>query len=217
MSLDIIIKDGKGRGYTAAVDENSDLSVINRGIPPKDAQSEIRIFRQFFTLDGSSTGNSDMRTTGTLASTVQYFIRAPSDADRYIDSINFVIADAGASMDEFGAVTALTNGCKLFYEDPELGDVIIHEALKSSFDFIRLCQGRQGFGTSASAFRANNVVGSSEAYFPTLDFSDAFGIPWGVRLPKDSTLRIVFEVRDTTTGVDGFNAIAYGYDRIIPD
>jgi hypothetical protein len=48
----------------------------------------------------------------------------------------------------------------------------------------------------------------------TLDFSDQFGMPWGIRLPKDSNLRLVLRVKDNTSGVDAFNAIVYGFDRV---
>lgn len=219
MSIGILIKDGGGSGREAIVTEDRSLSVTNRGVPPSDAASDLRIFRQNFTTDGlvADGSNDDMQVTGTLAAPIDFYIPTTPDADRYIDSISFLIADNGATLNKFGAITALTNGCQLFIEDQKLGTVMIHNSLKSNFDFVRLCQGEPSFGSGADAHRGSNVTGSpaAEAYYPKLDFSDIFGVPWGLRLPKDGTQRLVLRVRDTTTGVDAFDCIAYGYDRII--
>lgn len=73
-------------------------------------------------------------------------------------------------------------------------------------------------GTLASpidfSISATNVEGGSEDYIMTLDFSDQFGMPWGIRLPKDSNLKLIARIKDDTSGVDAFNAIAYGFDRV---
>jgi len=38
--------------------------------------------------------------------------------------------------------------------------------------------------------------------------------PFGFKLDKGSNQRLVLEVRDTTTGVDSFNALVKGFDRL---
>lgn len=218
MAMKSEIVDGAGNSFSARVTRDRSLSVINNNIPPEIVKSNVRIFRQFFTDDGTSGGSSDMRVVGSLASPIDFYIPSSNDGDRYIDSISFVISDSGAGLNQFGTLAALTNGVELFYEDPELGDVVVHDGIKSNFDLIRLCgKGAPMIGGTTNAYRADKVVGNSEGYIPTLDFSDQFGIPWGVRIPKGSTLRLVIRIRDNTSGVDGFNAIAYGFDRIIPD
>jgi hypothetical protein len=206
----------KGENNVAEVDDEGRVHVTASGIPPKEPASEIRIFRQYLTVDGTEGGSFDMQVVGTATNPIDFYIKAATDADRYIDSINIVIADQNAALNEFGNITALTNGVEIYYEDPILGRVAIHEALKSNFDFVRLCgKGSPAIGSGATSFRASNVQGASEGYIVTLDFSDQFGVPYGIRIPKDSTLKIVMCIKDDTTGVDAFNAIAYGYDRII--
>jgi len=54
------------------------------------------------------------------------------------------------------------------------------------------------------------VSGTSEAYIPVLDFSTIFGMPWGFRLRKGTTDKLTFTVRDNLSGLDQFDAIAYG-------
>lgn len=216
MSIKAEILDGSGKGVSANVDSNRNLSVSNSNIPPEKNPSNIRIFRQFFTDDGTPSGSKDMRVVGSLTSPLDFFISASSDSDRYIDSVSFVIADAGATLSKFGNITALTNGVEILYEDPVLGDVVIHDGITSNFDLIRLCgKGAPMVSADATAFQAKNVIGASEGYIPILDFSDQFGIPWGIRIAKGTTLKIKIRVKDDTTGVDQFDAIAYGYDRII--
>lgn len=215
MGIKFTLKDGKGTGKEAEVESTGALLVTDKGIPPVVDKNEVRIFRQHFTLDGESGSDHDMKKTGTSGAPIDFIIKAPVDADRYIESISFVIADQSAVLNKFGNITALVNGVEIFYEDTESGNVIIHEGLTSNFDFIRLCQGNPAIGSTTSSFRASNVEGNSEGYIPVLRFSEVFGIPWGIKLKKSSTLKLVIRIKDDTTGVDKFDAVAYGYDRIV--
>lgn len=214
MGIDVKIKDGKGSGKDATIGRDGDLYTTNIGLPPKEVTAVLRPFASFFT---DSAGSEDMQTTGTSAIPVDYSIGSSNDGDRYIQTLAFTISDAGATLDKFGSVTALTNGCQLIYEDAVAGDVVIAEALQSNFDFVQLCNFEPAFGTAADAFRARNVSGTSEAYVPILDLTDVFGMPYGLRIPKSSTKKLVLRVRDTTTGVDRFDVKAFGFDRIDRD
>lgn len=211
MSLPIKIEDGRGSGDRASV-ENNALVTVTEPHPPF-GKSKTYLFRQNMTTDGTATGTSSMKVAGTLAAPVKFYIPAGKNDDRYITTISFVIAGAGATLSEFSTIAALTNGCKLYYER-ERGEKIIHEALKSNFDFVRLCIGTPAFGDAATAFRASNVVGTSDAYIPVLYLSQIIP-PYGIKLDAGSNQRLVFEVRDDTTSVsiDAFDAICYGFDR----
>ena len=210
MSLKTRILDGLGRGTEARVEDQA-LLVSPYTCPPLIPQKN-RIFRQYMTDDGLVTGSEDMRVNAALATPIQFWIPAHDDDDRYITAISFVIEDAGATLREFGALAAaLANGCRLFYDSLEV-EVEIHDALQSNFDFVRLCLGRPAFGDAANTFRAPNVIALSEAYMPVLYLKDMMP-PYGVKLDRGTTQRLVLEVRDDTRAVDGFNAICYGFDR----
>ena len=212
MAIKSYILDGKGNGRKAAVSSENAVIVSDLRLPPEDIDVPIRPFRQFM-LNGAS---SDMRVAGSAASPIDFVVEASTDSDRYIDSISWVIADAQAALNKFGNITALTNGVELFYQDSKLGNVIIADSLKSNFEFLRLCgKGASPIGATTDSYRASNVQGASEGYIMTLDFSEQFGMPWGIRLPKNSNLKLIARIKDDTTGVDAFNAIAYGFDRIL--
>jgi hypothetical protein len=218
MSVKTYIEDGRGSNRKAGVDTRNNLLTSDTQLPQENGKSAARIFRQHMTDDGlvSDGTNNDMQRVGTAAAPINFYIPAPADADRYIKTVIFTIADATAVLNNFGNITALTNGCHLYYEDTDLGQVTIDNALKSNYDFIKLAgASAHGIGTGTSSYRASNVLGASEGYIAVLDFAKQFGIPWGVRLRKGSNLRLVMAVQDDTTGVDQFDAVAYGFDRLI--
>jgi len=208
-----IVVDGHGRGDKAGVEDGA-LCVSDRGVPPQQLNGEVRIFRQFLTADGTDSGSNDMRVNGTSTAAVPFYVGSASDADRYVCTLSFLIADANANLNQFGNITALSNGCNLFYEDGDLGNVTIHSALTSNFDFVRLCNGNPSFGNTTNVFKASNASGNSDGYLPVLNIKEVFGLTWGIKLTKGSTKRIVLEVKDDATGVDAFNCIAYGFDRL---
>lgn len=211
MSIKTRILDGLGRGTEARVEDQA-LLVSQYTCPPLIPQKN-RIFRQYMTDDGLPTGDEDMRVNAALATPIQFWIPADDEDDRYIAAISFIIADAGANLNEFGDIAALANGCRLFYDSQEQ-EVEIHGTLTSNWDFVRLCLGQPPFadGVPGGAFRATNVVGNSEGYIPVLYLKDLMW-PYGVKLDRGTNQRLVLEVRDDTRAVDGFDAIAYGFDR----
>ena len=201
------IIDGTGTERQAKVDDQNGLVVSVNTSPPIAVQKN-KIFRGYMT---SSTGVTDMRVDGSVTN-VNFSINAPNDADRYITQLSFIIADAAAALNEFGHIAALANGCNLYYL--RLGQVItIHNALKSNWDFIRLCSGQPAFGATTNAFIASNVSGASEGVIPVLDLTKILP-PFGIKLDKSSTQTITLTVRDNCTGVDQFDCIAYGFDRL---
>lgn len=183
--------------------------------PPRITAKHIPL-RQHLTDDGLVTDgtNQDMKRVGTLAAPIDFWIPADGTNDRYITHLSFLIADAAAKPNQFGAITALTNGCNLFYKHALAGDVTIHDALMTNFEFMRLALGQPAFGSAADAFRAKNVIGVSDAYIPVLDLRIFSPDGFGIKLDAGSTQRLTLQVRDDTTGVDGFDCIAYGFDRL---
>ena len=214
--INVNISDSKGTNVASITDASS-LLTTDIGVPPKEYESVVRPVRQYLTIDGTIDGDSDMRKDGSTTN-VDFFLTAPSDADRYIDTLSIAIADAGATLNNFGNIGALTNGVEILYQDSALGDVVIADGLVSNFEFLRACAGGvQPVGGAADSYRANNVQGNSEGYLMQLDFSETFNIPWGIRLKRNTTLKLIVRIKDNVTGVDKFDMIAYGFDRIIKD
>ncbi len=198
------------RDENTALLENGSQIVTTRPWPPLEEQ-KTQPFRQFLTTTGLTSGSEDMQVDGSTTA-VEFWIPADVTNDRYVTSLSFVISDQNATLDKFGTITALTNGCRLFYERAS-GEIEIHGTLKSNFDFVQMCLGQPAFGDGNTAFRAPNIVGASEAYIPVLDLT-VLNPPFGIRLARGTLQRMVIQVRDLTTGVDRFDCVATGFDRI---
>lgn len=212
MSIDVKIVH---QNLHANISDENALLIQEQGLPPINPRGRAVVFRQFLTADGTSSGSSDMRVNGS-STAVEFWVPANANYDLYISNISFVIADASATLNSFGNITALTNGCDVEYF-ADGSTTTIGTALKSNFDFVRLCLGNPPFGDGAAAFRANNVQSTSEGYLPVLDFKKVFGFTYGVRLRPGSADKLILRVNDNTSAVDAFNAIAYGFTRQTSD
>lgn len=201
---------GNTGGNTARIDKEGTLHTVIHPHPPKGNVLEALPFRQYFTDNGVSSGSNDMRANGSLTAPVEFYISADPDRDIHINSVSVEITDAGATLNQFGNIGALTNGVEFLWSTQGLGVETIHEGLKSNYEFIRLAGGQPAFGSGTTAFRANNVNGTFEGYIPYIDFSDIFGLPWGLKLRAGTNDRLVWRVRDNVSGVESFNVIAYG-------
>jgi len=120
------------------------------------------------------------------------------------------LADAGATMNKFGNITALSNGCNLEWKSNVLGIVSMGTALKSNFDFVQMADFNPSFGTGTSSFKASNVEGTSEAYVPQIDFTVSYGFRWGIPLIKGTTDRLCFTINDNVSTIDRLDAVAKG-------
>ena len=210
MTIDVKLRSGKGVKRYAAVELDGSVRVTSTGVPVADTNISLRPFSAFLL---NSAGSNDLRVDGSV-NNQEFFIQAPEDGDRYIHTIAFTIADAGAALNEFGNLSALSNGCQLILEDNVLGDVTLGDDLVTNFDFVQLCGFEPMFGSGTDSFKASNVTGASEAFIPILDVEDQFGLPFGLRLPKLSVKKLKVVVRDDLTGVDRFDVKIFGYDRI---
>ena len=211
MSIKTNIEDGDGTGRLARVSPEGFLYTQEAPYPPADEDTKLTVYREFLTQNGDGT-TTDMRVNGSTTSEI-FYINAEPNVDIYITTVSFLIADAGASLSEFGGIAARTNGCRFYYEDQN-GEINIGTSLVSNFEFVRLCQGNPAFGGGSSAFLANNVVGNSEAFIPVFDFR-TFGFKWGLKLAAGTNNRLVMEINDNVSAIDAFNAIAYGFRRTL--
>jgi hypothetical protein len=199
MSIKVRIEDGDGSGNRAKVTEGGYVFVQDSNLPPVDDRDLQIIYRKNLTLNGDGT-TTEMTVDG--STTPQLFtIDAIPEKDIYITSLSiFVQATsltlgedfAGSNANTGGVTTALPNGCRLYYEDKN-GEINIGTDIVVNFDFIRLCQGNAPFGDNSTAFIKTD---GTPTIFPILSFKKVFGFQSGLRLLRDTTDKLVFEIND---------------------
>ena len=199
------IVDGHGNGNRLKVDKEGTANVVVHQHPP--IEESIMAIPSVLDFENAA-GSNDMQVVASLAAPQAFCIQARDDYDVYVKTIMVTIADQNAVLNQFGAVTALTNGVNFCWESQSLGSFVIKAAMKTNWDFVKLSRGNPSFGDGTSAFRAGNVSGNSEGYLPVIDFFALFGMQYGIRLRKGTLDKLVFEIRDDTTGVDEFTAEA---------
>jgi hypothetical protein len=229
MSRNSNIIDGEGTGTYLKVNEGGYVLTQSSGLPPKDDRDIQIVYRNFLTLNGDGTTTSmlvDGSTTPQL-----FYVEASPNNDIYITSLSIVIQglNINLGLDFAGLGSALTNGCRLYYEDKN-GEVTIGNNLDTNFELVRLCQGNPSFGNNGNAFKIPNLAPgtggkgktTSDGYIPVLDFPEVFGFNYGLRLQRGTTNRLIFEINDdiriTADGGPlpndaGFNIIVYGFER----
>lgn len=208
--ISVIVKDGDGQ--TAKVLESGALLVQQDELVQFGGE-RILIFNGFLTDDGTPTGNNDMRVDGSVTP-IEFSITPPDvSRDLYISTLFFTIADAGATLNKFGNITALTNGCSLRYNNKE-GERVVRSGLVSNFEFGRMAGFQPAFGDGNAAFRANNVVGASEAYLFQYDFKKINGFDYGLRLEGGTTQSLSLVINDDVTAIDLFDCYVSGFERI---
>lgn len=188
------------------IEDDGSINAYIVPTPPKNVDQIALPYSEYLMLNG--TGTQSMVVNGSV--TNQSFFVEAKTTDIYVNTLVFTIADAGATMNKFGALTALANGLDFFYFNQTQGQYIIESGLKSNFDMIRLANFEPAFGTGNDAFLLSNVVGTSEAYVGTIDLEDIFGLQWGLKLRANTTDKVGFIVKDNLTGLDDFNIKVYG-------
>ena len=198
-------------GNELAVTEEGTIGVVQHSHPPINDTLRTVPYRQYFTDNGAATGSNDMRVVGTATGT-DFYISASQDVDIFVRSISVVIGDGGTpALNKFGALTALTNGVRWCLFNQESGLYELHDGIKTNLEFIRIGVDTAAIGTGTDAFLADVSGGGTEkSYLPIINMGDTFGMPYGVRLRKGSTDKIIFTIRDDLTALTTFNAIAYG-------
>lgn len=210
MPVKFQLVDGKGNGNVARINDEGEINAVIHTHPPRGEEDWALPFRQYFTDDGTSAGNEDMSVAASGSAPKEFWVKADQKLDIYIQSAAVIISDAGASLGEFGSVPALSNGVELEWRSNDLGSTLIADKLTTNFEFVRLSGGSPSFGNGNGAFRANNVVGTSEAYIPYIDFQEILGMPWGFRLRAGTEDKLVWKVQDDISSLDRFDIIAYG-------
>ncbi len=204
--LGFSIRDALSR-RGAGVDIFGAVRTRDTGLPPFGNTVQAIPFSAFFMDEADST---NMAVAASVAAPQMFEIRPDTDRDRYIKTVQFTIVDQNATLTQFGNIGALSD--PILFAWDRLGETVLLASMISNYDHVRLSGGDPPFGTGTAAFIANNVQGNSEAYLPIVDFQRIFGLPWGIRLAagSDEVLRIT--IQDDTSGVDGYDAIARGFE-----
>ena len=191
----IIGKNGK----ELKINGEGEITTTIHTHPPIDEGVESLPFRSYFK---NSSASSDMRVNGATTN-VPFYLAADDEFDYFIKTISIKVADAGATFEKFGNLTALTNGVEFTWSNQKVGELIIHEGLKTNISLFRL---------SAQTPTITDLSGSgADAIIVDVDLARLFGTPWGLRLTKGTTDRMTFTVKDNlSTGLDEFNIIGYG-------
>lgn len=195
----------------AQVTSEGALLVTQQTFPPFESQ-KVRPFRQYFTLDGTTSGDNDMGQNGSV-NNLDFYIQSDDDEDVYITSINIQVGYGTAAQPfQFGDGAVLSNGVRFWY-DSIRGEVDIHDAIKSNQDLFRLSSNAIDSNWELRGVGASNDYG----YFVFIDLTKF--LPQGIKLDAGTNQRIHFTIRDSMTAVSGvsdsFNAIAYGYNRYL--
>ena len=208
MSLPTQIQDGCGRGNNLKVGELGEILVSNRSEPNKEEDVTAFPFTSFF---ADSSGATDMRVDGSSTSQ-EFYIEADDTRDIWIKIVSPFISDNGARLNEFGNLSALTNGLSFTFRNDFLGQITIQDNIQRNLDFYRFCHSTPGLGDGVKAFLLDiSGSGGQDSYMPVFDFSVTHGLPWGLRLKKGSKDRISFFVNDDlSSGIDTFDIKAYG-------
>lgn len=209
--MKVTILDGKGKGNKVAVDKAGLLHVQTQPHPPRDAAIDILPFSQFFTSTGLSSGSSDMVVNGS-SSPQEFSIVAQNGKNIFIKTISVQISDNGANLNNFGALTALTNGVDFAWFTQESGEFVIQSGIQTNLDFMRLGLGVPPIGSGTNAFKADISGGGADTYLPVIDLASTFGLPYGLKLRQGTTDKVTFTINDNLTGIDTFNIIGYGIE-----
>jgi len=206
MPVEFIQKDGKGRVYTSDITKDGEDLVIASPYPPLLPQ-KVRPFRQYMTIDGTKEGSNDLGVDGSVTN-VEFCVPAVEEYDRYITTLNILVGYGTTGKPYlFADSTPLVNGCRLFYNSYR-GEVDVHDGLKNNEDFFRLASYSMPTSWEVRHLNANNDFG----YTVFMDLTK-LGLPFGIKLDKDTKQKLALTIRDNATNADSFNIIAVGFER----
>jgi hypothetical protein len=208
MSVNVHIKDGSGGSNSLKINGEGEASVVVHPHPPREESVSALPFRSYFTDSASSNA---MNING-LNSPTDFIIEANKDYDVYVKYISIEIGDGGnPNLNKFGDLAALANGVGWYWFTQSEGEYELHEGIKTNKEFVRIGTDTAAIGTGTDAFLADVSGGAAEkSYFPSIDITESYGLPWGLRLRKGTTDKIIFRVVDNLLALTTFNAVGYG-------
>ena len=192
------IIDGFGSGKKLKVNGEGEVAVTIHNHPPIDEKVESLPFRTYF----ENNSSNDLRVNGSTTP-VEFSIDADADYDYFIKAISVKLADAGATFNEFGNLSALTNGVEFLWRSQDVGELTIHDGIKDNLEWFRF--------SNTQPIIIDLSGGGADAVVVTIDLQVLFSSTWGLRLKKGTKDKLIFRVNDNlSSGIDTFNIIGYG-------
>lgn len=200
--IKVQIVDATGSSRGLKINGEGEMPVVVHPHPPLDEEILSIPFRQFFSLNGDGTGTTDMRVNGATTNQT-FYIEAIANYDLYIALVYVVLADAGASLDKFGNLTALTNGVQFNWITNDIGTETLFDGFKQNLDFFKLTKSEPQIIDLSGA--------GADAIIVPIDLVEIFKNTYGLRLRKNTKDRLEMIVRDDlSTGLDEFNIVGMG-------
>lgn len=216
----------KNDNRDVVVSDINRLYEIDSDYPPL-VDDNRRIFVDNLTLNGDGT-TSQMTVDGSTTSQ-DFILNSVPDFDTHISIVSFYITveTVIASLNEFGGLPSLTNGCEFFYFNTERGRVNISDSINTNLDLLRLSGFKPNFGFSSAGsdngFKLiNSFTSSDEGYFSVIKL-DEYGFlneyTGGLVLKANTNDKLVFRINDDLSGgissVSRLDARVYGYKNPI--
>ena len=199
-------------GKLAWVSPGGKLNVQSSDIPQNGQKMLQEPFTGFFTRASDSATN--MNVNGAV--TAQTFsINSDDTKDKYVKSLMIELTDGGNGLlNEWGDTNAaLTNGVLIRLEQ-DIGNINLHEGIKTNYQLVQFGGFRPSFGATTTTFRASNVNSTNEGWSSFVDLAEVFGLPYGIRIPRNSTSKLSFIIQDDLTAVATFTCRANGFTRL---
>jgi len=199
MSFVSKILDGVGRKRAAAVTSRNALQVamVEPDVPAIGTPNVYRYLSRYLTDDGLATGSANQNVDG--SSTPQtFYLTASADYDIRITHILILISDSGVSHNNFGALSALSNGWDLEIVEAGVSTYLVDKA-QTGGQVIAQTGFFWPYGDGATSWELANWTGSTDAQ--TINFPLGNIIPGGLRLGRGTQDKIVATVNDSLTGL----------------
>lgn len=203
------IQDALGTKRGAGVDENHSLRVSEYApdVPPVGTKSNYRFITGLVGSTGLDSGTTDMNVDG--SSTPQtFYVGANSEYDIRIMGISILIADTGIVHNNFGTLSALSNGWDLILREGGESTTLINKAKTNGEVIVYTGSGRP-FGDGAQSWELLNWNATDDALLCYYTMNEY--VPGGLRIARGSDDRLRSVVNDDLTGLTNFFVRIFGY------
>ena len=206
-----VVIQGTRNGHQARVDNAGNLKTAQAGpvMPDLHSRSPLQYFTATLSSSGASSSGLNQNVNGS-STEVTYFLQAHMDYDIRVMGIVIILADSAVAHNNFGNVSALTNGWDLQVVEGGVTTKIIDEA-KTGGQLIAQAGFGGAYGDGATSFELTNWTGNEDAQTVVIPIHDY--VPNGIRLGRRSTNRIESVVKDDLTGLTEFTVRIIGYKQ----